>query len=33
MFVVHVEFFKLLRWAFYIVCVLSVMHDKFGWWL
>lgn len=33
MFLVHVEFFKLLRWAFVAAFVLAVMHDAFGWWL
>lgn len=33
MFVIHVEFFKLLKWAFAAAMILAIMHDAFGWWL
>lgn len=33
MLVVHVEFFKLLRYAFLVCIWLAVMHDAFGWWI
>lgn len=33
MFVIHADFFRVLKWAFVAAAALAVMHDAFGWWL